>query len=97
MLVQLLYFPGCPHVDAARALLRAVLDESRRGVAPVEVDVTAEDTPAELRSWGSPTILVNGVDVAGGVPAGRSCRLYPTSRNPGVPPLDQIRAAVDKG
>jgi hypothetical protein len=84
-------------VDAARACLRTVLAESTRDAEFVEIDVTAEDTPEELRSWGSPTILVDGVDVAGGAPAGRSCRLYQTSETPGVPPRALIRAALAKG
>ena len=59
-----------------------------------EIDVTAADTPEHLRGWGSPTILIDGVDVAGGRPSGSSCRLYPGSDRPGVPSLDTLRAAL---
>ena len=97
MIVQLLYFPGCPNVDAARASLRAILGEAKEPVEVVEIDVTAEATPEEFRCWGSPTILVDGKDVAGGAPSGTSCRLYPGSANPGVPPLARIRAVVSAG
>jgi mercuric ion transport protein len=96
MVVQLLYFPGCPHLDAARAVLRRVIDEVNAGVDVIEVDVTAAGTPVELRSWGSPTILIDGQDVAGGAPSGRSCRLYAGSDNPGVPPVHLLRAALIK-
>jgi mercuric ion transport protein len=78
-LVQLLHFPGCPHVDAARAALRAA------GISFDEVDVTAPGTPAALRNWGSPTILVDGRDVAGSPqPTGLSCRLYSSGDAPSV-------------
>lgn len=91
MKVQLLYFPGCPNVDGAR-------DALRRLVAPrtaiEEIDTTAPNTPAHLRAWGSPTILIDGVDVAGGQPSGSCCRLYPSSDVRGVPPEAAIRAAL---
>jgi hypothetical protein len=60
----------------------------------IEVDVTDPSTPLQLRSWGSPTILVDGADVALGVPSGRSCRIYPGSEIDGVPPLAMIEAAL---
>ena len=94
MLIQLLYFPGCPHVATARqALQRAVakLDET----PPIsEIDVTDDRTPEPLRLWGSPTILVDGVDVGGGRPSGSSCRLYPDSDNLGAPSNAMIEAAL---
>ena len=78
MRVQLLFFAGCPHVDAARRVLRQALDSVGLGAVVVEqIDVEADSTPAEFRDWGSPTILIDGVDVAGERgPSGRSCRLY---------------------
>jgi len=77
--VQLLYFNGCPHVGASRQVLRSALEAcGLLDVAVEELDVEAPTTPTELRRWGSPTVLVNGVDIAGEVsPMARSCRLYP--------------------
>jgi hypothetical protein len=94
--VQLLYFAGCPHVDLARRQLRLALDGIEHAPEVTEIDVTSAGTPEHLRSWGSPTILVDGVDVAGGVPSGTSCRLYPGSPDPGAPPLAVIRAALGR-
>ena len=81
MKVQLLYFDGCPHVAEARHVLRAALAAcALPEVAVEELDVEAPTTPTELRGWGSPTILVNGADVAGEkAPSGRSCRLTASS------------------
>ena len=97
MTVQLLSFPGCPNADAAREALRRALVAA--GLPPwiEEVDVTAPGTPAERRDWGSPTILVDGRDVAGSGPTGPSCRLYDDAKEGtrGVPPDELIRKAVD--
>jgi mercuric ion transport protein len=94
VLVQLLYFPGCPHLDAARRALHDALSSAKEATEVVEVDVTAPDTPADLRSWGSPTILVDGRDVAGESPSGSSCRLYRGPQLAGVPSRHLIEAAL---
>lgn len=97
MKVQLLYFPGCPHVEAARAALRRSLVSLRLPEPFEEIDVTAPGTAEGLRSWGSPTILINGVDLAGAAsPTGPSCRLYPgaPAGAQGVPDEATISAAI---
>jgi hypothetical protein len=102
MRVQLLFFEGCPHVDAARRALRQALESVGLGEVVVEeLDVDAASTPAQLRDWGSPTILIDGVDIAGERgPSGRSCRLYGNAGNAGVPSRslieEQLRRAQGK-
>jgi hypothetical protein len=92
MRVQLLFFEGCPHVDAARRALREGLDSTGLGDVVVEqIDVDAASTPVELRDWGSPTILIDGVDIAGERgPTGRSCRLYGNARQARAPSKNLI-------
>ena len=94
MLVELLYLPGCPHVELARKALKQALSKLEDVPDISELDVTDEHTPPHLRSWGSPTILIDGVDVAGASPSGSSCRLYPGSDHPGAPSLALIEAAL---
>ena len=100
MKVQLLYFSGCPHVDATRQILRHALRACDQPPEFDEVDVTAADAPAALCGWGSPTILVDGVDIGGGQPSGTSCRLYPGSDRPGAPAREfvenRIRDAIQR-
>lgn len=76
--VELLYDRDCPNVEAARAQLRRAL--TRAGLPPRwrEWDRAAPDSPAYVRQYGSPTILVNGCDVTGALPASENarCRLY---------------------
>jgi hypothetical protein len=96
MRVQLLYFEGCPHVEATRRVLRRALEAARVGdVVVEEIDVEAPSTPAQFRDWGSPTILIDGVDILGDrAPSGRSCRLYRDGGQAGVPSEDLIEAQL---
>src|SRR5919204_2659894 len=96
MTVQLLFFPGCPNIDATRAAVRRALAATGLPDRFEEIDATAPTTPEPLRVWGSPTVLVDGADVAGGEPAGASCRLYAGAdgRPTGVPSDAVIRKAL---
>jgi hypothetical protein len=89
-LVELVYFPGCPHVEVARAALRVALERS--GLAPVwqEWDQTTQAAPAHVHWLGSPTVLVDGRDVTGprAPTAGRACRAD------GIPTSELILAAL---
>jgi len=76
MKVQLLSFAECPNSAAAREMLRCVLVSAGITEPIEEVNVNAPETPESLRGWGSPSILIDGVDVGGQEPAGISCRLY---------------------
>lgn len=96
MLVQLLYFPGCPNVDAARRTLAQALSQLEDAPLVAEIDVTDPSAPPHLREWGSPTILVDGADVAGGHPTEACCRLYLKSEERGAPPLALIEAALHR-
>ena len=90
--VQFLSFEGCPLADAARAELERAI--SKCGIDGYEeIDLLAEGAPGELAGWGSPTILINGVDVCG-QPKGHNvgCRIYPGPER--VPPSDAIIASI---
>jgi hypothetical protein len=89
--IQLLYFPGCPNVDAARASVRQALAAEALDTPVEEIDVEDPDAPAWARGWGSPTVLVDGADVLGAARAGSSaCRVYVG----GAPAVDAIRRAI---
>ncbi len=92
--IELLFFPECPHVDAARAQLKRALEQVGLEASWTEHDVTRASTSPELRGYGSPTILINGADVMGASPGdGSACRLYLGTEVPGAPQLrDLIRA-----
>src|SRR6266498_5192767 len=101
MVIQLLYSPDCPNVAAARDVLSRALSSFPDPPLVTEIDVTDPGAPAQLRAWGSPTILVDGIDVAGeDAPEGESvapcCRLYPAGESRGAPLLVQILFALER-
>jgi hypothetical protein len=63
-----------------------------------EVAVANMAVAEALRFCGSPTIRINGRDIAGQPEDmssfAMSCRLYPGAKQAGVPPAEMIRRAV---
>lgn len=98
--VVLIHDPECPNVAVARANLRRALEATGQPPRWRECDRNAADTPAEWRAYGSPTILVNGRDVADieAGAGGNSCRVYRArdGRLSGVPGVEQIAAALQR-
>jgi len=93
--IELVYFQGCPHVDAARAALSEALGSVGMPLEWTEWDRDAGATPAALRAYGSPTVLVNGRDVVPTESDGNCCRVYPGPAGvQAAPPLDSICAAL---
>src|SRR5689334_22380773 len=80
--VDLVFDLDCPNVEEARALLRTALARAGYPATWREWERDAAGTPPELRGLGSPTILVDGLDVSGPEstdwPSERAncCRLY---------------------
>lgn len=78
MKVELIYDAGCPNVAVARSVLIEAFTRTRTSARWQEWERSAEDTPAYAKSYGSPTILVDGQDIAGVKPnfASTNCRIY---------------------
>jgi hypothetical protein len=98
MKIEVLYVLDCPHHPAAILKLKEVLAAEGVTADISEVSVNDIATANALHFRGSPTILINGRDVAeelGNVQEfGVSCRLYPGSNVPSVPPAEMIQRAV---
>jgi mercuric ion transport protein len=96
--VELIYDQTCPNVAATRANL--LLAFSKLGMMPDwdEWERDAAESPAYTRGFGSPSILVNGKDIAGEATSSdaNSCRVYlnASDENKGVPPLELITLAL---
>lgn len=95
MTIEFQYFDGCPHAGAALDGLYGALAD--RGLSPLRLTVRriADEGEAEAVGFqGSPTILVNGLDLATGLePVGfrYSCRLYQIGgQRTGAPSRDYI-------
>lgn len=99
MKIQFLYYEDCPSHDAALERLRSVMaEEGIEGnieIARVETDEQAQ----ELRFVGSPTILINGEDIAPPPPSAHyalTCRAYrlEDGRISPLPSPDMMRRAL---
>lgn len=77
--VEFLWWNGCPSWDRALSELRAEMEA--QGLDPTAVRLREVETDAEAEATefvGSPTIRVNGRDIAGDVEGalGLTCRVY---------------------
>jgi len=98
--VELVYDPACPNVAAARTQLLRAFARTRSDARWKEWSTQDEAAPAHVRRHGSPTILVDGKDVAGAEPAGEACcRLYagPGGALGRVPSVEAIASALMSG
>ncbi|GAA1615596.1 MULTISPECIES: hypothetical protein [Leucobacter] len=97
MKVELLHIVDCPNTDIAEANARAALDALGLGGVPVEVvTIRTEAEAASTQFGGSPTILVDGVDLFPTAPVrSLACRVYATESGfAGAPTPEQIEAAL---
>jgi len=96
--VELITDPDCPNVEAAREQLRQAFAAVGEVPAWDEWDRQADDAPEYARSYGSPTVLVNGRDVVGEATEADAncCRVYESEngRFQGVPAVELIVAAL---
>jgi hypothetical protein len=101
--IELVYDPGCPNVGRARDVLTAACRGA--GVPAVWTEwSTGEATcPPHVRNLGSPSILVNGDDVAPGphpwaerhVDDGPRCRVYRDGDSiVQAPPQSRVERAI---
>lgn len=101
--VDLIVDTHCPNIGAARSLLTRALNSVGLPIAWREWLRDAADTPPALRGFGSPTILVDGVDVSGapreatGQAHANSCRIYDDAGVlQGVPPFDVVARVLTR-
>lgn len=88
MRVELVYFTGCPNVAPMRDLLRRCLGRLGLVDEVIEINTDTATVPERYRQLGSPTVLVDCVDVLGNhVGGGESCRLQ-------LPTEAQLMAAL---
>lgn len=96
MQARIVYFDGCPNAASAAALVQEVASSLGRRVEIERVCVETPEDAVRERMLGSPTILIDGVDVE---PAARrrtdfamSCRVY--RGRDGLPARGMVEAAL---
>jgi hypothetical protein len=98
MVIDILYFEGCPNYGPALQLLRDVTRDLGVSAVVREVEVKGAEDASRLRFFGSPTIQVEGVDIDPAV-RGRtgysfSCRTYGGA---GTPSRGLVECAIREG
>lgn len=93
--VDFIYDDDCPNAVGARANLRTALGQVGLPESWSEHHIGAPAVTERARGYGSPTILIDGRDVAGVEPgADQCCRVY--AGTCGAPPVDMIVRALQR-
>ncbi len=99
MTIEVLYFEGCPNFEATLNRVNQILKDLGMKQKVLEVIITTPKMAESFRFLGSPTVLVNGLDVE---PSARNSnqigfgyRTYPSGdRRVGIPSEEMVRAAI---
>ena len=98
--VELIYDADCPNVSQARSLLIQAFTRTGVSARWREWERGAPDSPDYASRYGSPTILVDGKDVADAAPVAGvgACRVYADGEGKlsRTPPLDAVCSALLK-
>ena len=97
--IEFIYDRDCPNVEGARAALCDALQAAGLAQHWQEWDRADRHAPEYVRAYGSPTILVDGKDIAGMPPGDASaCRIYRNEQGNtrGIPDSQLILAALQK-
>jgi len=106
--IEFIYEQSCPNIADARTQLRLALEQAGLPEQWQEWEHNDPNCPDYALRYGSPTVLVDGEDVAGepasatavrgGGTDAPNCRIYTNTqgRNRGVPDAALIRAALEK-
>lgn len=96
MQIDILYFEGCPNHAPTVARVKQIAADMGLTVAVAEVQITTPEEAQRRHFLGSPTVLVNGVDIDPDARQearyGLSCRVYPGMA--ALPPDAMIQAAL---
>lgn len=94
--IELVYFAGCPNVEAARDAMREAIGDAGLDIEWREWDRNDPGAPGRVRGYGSPTVLVNGCDVdPAETPGADCCRVYTDGSGlRRAPDPQRIRSAI---
>ena len=96
--VVIVFDADCPNVAMARERVATALARVGQPAKWRELDRSDARTPEAWRGFASPTVLVDGRDVAAGSSGHSACRIYRDAegRLDVAPSVDSIVAALDK-
>lgn len=100
MKVELIYDSACPNVSATRVNLLLAFTAAQLEAKWTEWERSSPASPAYVARFGSPSVLVDGLDVEGETPTESvsCCRLYSSAdgRYSGTPAVELIEASLRK-
>ena len=95
MTIDVLYFEDCPNYEPTVDLVQRTVEALGVSAEVRRIAVETIEAAERIRFLGSPSVLVDGVDIDPGAhdrsDYGLSCRRYGTS---GVPPREMIAQAI---
>ena len=95
MMIEVLYFEGCPNLEPTLSLSSEVLGQLKLSADVREVEVRTPEDAERLRFLGSPSVRVDGKDIEPGADSrteyALSCRIYADG---GVPRKELLVAAL---
>jgi hypothetical protein len=98
MQIRILHIDACPNWREAGVRMRAALTTIGVEVGAVDYHLVTDETPvSDLPFAGSPTILVDGVDLfpSDGATTELACRVYVSNgRLAGLPTVDELVEAL---
>src|SRR6266853_6530902 len=98
MRVELIYDADCPNVAETRANLLQAFAAAHLEAEWTEWERSSPSSPAYVAGFGSPTVLVEGRDVAGENPEEHisCCRLYASAEGSysGAPSVDLMKTSL---
>ena len=92
--VEFIYDRDCPNIKSTRSNLLLAFSRLKIPANWIEWERNSEESPDYARKYGSPTILVNGQDLANIQPNdSNNCRLYNGSETPSP----EVAASLERG
>lgn len=95
--LDLIYFAGCPNVQATRESIKTACVLEGLALDWQEWEQSDPKTPSQFKGYGSPTVLVNGKDIFcekadNAAEKTQNCRIYQGMT--GVPSAELIQKAL---
>ncbi len=95
-MLEVLYFEGCPNLEATLSLAGELLSQLGLSADVREVEVRTHEDAERLRFLGSPSVRVDGKDIEPGAESrseyALSCRIYGDC---GLPPRELLVSALE--
>ncbi len=96
MMIEVLYFEGCPNLEPTLSLANEVLSQLGLSADVREIEVRTPEEAKRLRFLGSPSVRLDGKDIE---PVAESRTEYALSRrlygDRGLPPEELLVAVLD--